>query len=81
MQYVTSVEKIGIKKGKQEGYQKGKQEELQLGEVIVIKRLLIHRFGEVPAWAEERVKKAPVEELEQYAERILDAKKLEEVFD
>ncbi len=52
MQYVTSVERIGIKKGEQIGFDKGKQEGLHLGEVTVIKRLIIRRFGEIPAWAE-----------------------------
>ena len=80
MQYVTSVEKIGFNKGKQEGFQEGKQEGLQLGEKTVIKRQIIRRFGEVPAWVEEHLAKATVEELEQWAECILDASSLEGVF-
>jgi hypothetical protein len=80
MQYVTSVERIGFEKGKQEGFQEGRQEGLQLGEMTVIKRLIIRRFGEAPAWVEERLAKATVEELEQWAERILDASSLEDVF-
>ncbi len=72
MQYVTSVERIGFEKGKQEG--------LQLGEMTVIKRQIIRRFGEIPAWVEECLAKATVHEMEQWAERILDASSLEDVF-
>jgi len=72
MQYVTSVERIGFEKGKQEG--------LQLGEMTVIKRQIIRRFGEIPAWVEECLAKATVHEMEQWAERILDASSLEGVF-
>jgi hypothetical protein len=68
MQYVTSVERIGFNKGK------------QLGEMTVIKRQIIHRFGEVPAWVEARLAKATVEELEQWADRILEAQHLEDIF-
>ena len=41
----------------------------------------MRRFGEIPAWAEERLNKATGKELEQWADRILDASSLEEVFE
>lgn len=56
MRYVTSVERIGIKKGLQQG--------LQQGELRVLRRQLTRRFGELPAWAETRLQKAPPERLE-----------------
>lgn len=69
MQYVTSVERIGFKKGRQEG------------QANLLKRLLIHRFGELPNWVEERLSSATTKELERRGERLMDASSLEEVFD
>jgi hypothetical protein len=72
MRYVTSVERIGIKKGLQQG--------LQQGEVRVLRRQLARRFGELPGWVENLLQEAPVERLELWSERLLDANCLEEVF-
>ena len=72
MQYVTSVERIGIKKGLQQG--------LQQGEVRVLRRLLTRRFGELPAWTESKLQEAVPEQLEDWSERVLDVATLEEVF-
>lgn len=72
MPYVTSVERIGIKKGLQQG--------LQQGEVRVLRRLLTRRFGELPAWAEAKLQEAELAQLEVWGERVLDAGTLEEVF-
>ena len=73
MQYVTSVERIGIRKGLQQG--------LQRGESRLLRRLLIQRFGELPAWAEAKLQEAALEQLEVWSERVLEAGTLEEVFD
>lgn len=72
MQYVTSVERIGIKKGLQQG--------LQQGEARMLRRLLIQRFGELPTWTEVKLREAALEQLEAWSERVLDAGSLEEVF-
>jgi hypothetical protein len=40
----------------------------------------MRRFKHIPAWAEERLSAAGREELETWAERILDAGKIEDVF-
>ena len=68
MQYVTSVERIGIKKG------------LQQGESRVLRRLLTRRFGELLIWAEAKLQEAALEQLEAWSERVLEAGSLEEVF-
>jgi hypothetical protein len=73
MRYVTSVERIGIKKGLQQG--------LQQGEIRVLRRQLTRRFGELPAWAEDRLQEAPPEQLELWGERLLEVGRLEEVFE
>ncbi|MFZ1640568.1 MAG: DUF4351 domain-containing protein [Candidatus Contendobacter sp.] len=76
MRYVTSVERIGIKKGLQQGL----QQELQQGEIQVLHRLLTRRFGELPAWVENRLREAPSDRLELWSEHLLEASRLEEVF-
>jgi hypothetical protein len=70
----------GRQEGRQEGLQKGLQKGLQEGETLVLKKQLHKRFGELPSWVEDKLVKAGVDELESWAEAILDAKTLEEVF-
>jgi hypothetical protein len=72
MRYVTSIERRGIEKGLQQG--------LQQEASLLLKKLLNRRFGELPAWVEERLANASREELEYWVERVLEAQRLEEVF-
>lgn len=72
MPYVTSVERIA----REEGIQEGLQEEA----VRMLRRQLTHRFGELPEEVENRLSAASTEQLEQWAEKLLDADCLEEVF-
>ena len=67
--YASGIERMGIEKGLQQGLQEG----FQQGEVFVLTRLLTRRFGPLPDWATERLIQASREELEQWAERVLDA--------
>jgi len=53
-------------------FDQGRQE----GEV----RLLRKRFGDLPSWAEERLRRASSAMLETWSERILTASTLDEVF-
>jgi len=41
----------------------------------------MQRFGELPDWAETRLQDASPEQLETWAERLLAAGRLEEVFE
>lgn len=72
MPYVTSVERIGIEKGMQKG--------IQQGEMLVIKRLLSHRFGQIPEWADKRLALASSDELKLLTDRIMDAASIDEIF-
>jgi len=80
MPYVTSVERMGIEKGIQQGLQQGRQEGIQQGEVALLRRLLVRRFGSLPSWAAQRLEQASLEELERWADRVLDAPTLADVF-
>ncbi|MFM7254236.1 MAG: DUF4351 domain-containing protein [Betaproteobacteria bacterium] len=88
MPYVTSVERLatkrgmerGLQEGMQQGIQQGMQQGMQQGEVAVLKRLLHKRFGELPEEVELRLHKATLEQLEVWADRVLDARTINEVF-
>ncbi len=64
MRYVTTWERKGIVQG----------------EATVLRRLLRRRFTPLPDWVDERLDKAKREELESWADRVIDAKALEDVF-
>ena len=76
MPYVTSVERLGIEKGIRQGLQQG----LQQGEAALLKRLLTRRFGPLPEWVEPRLTQAGQADLERWADRVLDAPTLADVF-
>ena len=76
MPYITSIERMGIEKGLQQGLQEG----FQQGEVFVLTRLLTRRFGPLPDWATERLAQASREDLEHWAERVLEAQRLDDIF-
>ncbi|MDU9049366.1 MAG: Rpn family recombination-promoting nuclease/putative transposase [Candidatus Electrothrix sp. Rat3] len=61
-------------------FDQGRQEGRQEGEVRLLLRLLRKRFGDLPGWAEERLRRASSAMLENWSERILTASTLDEVF-
>ena len=67
-------------KGKQAGRQEGRQQGRQEGESLLLQRLLVRRFGELPSDILERIAAASTEQLELWGDRVLDAKTLAEVF-
>jgi Domain of unknown function (DUF4351) len=77
MPYVTSVERIGIRKGHREGRLEGEQKEAKQ----LLHRLLNRRFGAaLPEWVEAKLEQADTATLEEWAERVLFAGDLEAVF-
>lgn len=70
----------GMQKGMQQGLQQGEQQGRQQGELVVLSRLLVRRFGPLTAEVEQRLQQAGTDELERWAENILDAPTLEDVF-
>jgi hypothetical protein len=84
MRYVTSVERLaterGMQQGLQQGMQQGMQQGLQKGEVAVLRRQLHKRFGELPEEIELRLNNATLAQLEVWADRVLDARTVEEIF-
>ena len=80
MRYVTSVERLAFQRGIELGIQQGEQRGAQKGEAAVIQRLLTKRFGSLDAVTLTRLQTAQCEQLESWAENLLDAATLDEVF-
>jgi len=80
VQYITSVERIGIAKGIAKGREEGIAKDRVEGESRLLKRLLEHRFGVLPHWVSERLEGAKEDELEAWSEAVLTAPTLEAVF-
>jgi hypothetical protein len=60
--------------------QQGIQQGVPQGEVLLLKRQLQRRFGPLPEWVSEKLAQADQTSLETWADRVLDAGSLEEVF-
>ena len=72
--------KKGLAEGLEKGLEKGREEGRSEGETQLLHRMLVRRFKELPKWAEVRLASASRREMEDWGERLLDAKTLREVF-
>ena len=73
---VQQARQQAIEQGMQQGIERGRIE----GERTVLGRQLLRRFGELPKSASERLVGASMVDLERWADRVLDAKSLDDVF-
>ncbi|MBF0310425.1 MAG: Rpn family recombination-promoting nuclease/putative transposase [Magnetococcales bacterium] len=69
----------GLQKGLQEGLQKGLQEGLQKGEVAFLLKQMERRFGKLPEQVVRQVGEATPATLDHWADRIFDARSLDEL--
>jgi hypothetical protein len=69
----------GLERGLERGMKKGLSEGQLKGELTILRRQLEKKFGPIPAWADERLSKATVPEIEELAVRLLDAATLDEL--
>ncbi len=70
----------GIQQGIRQGMEQGLERGILEGEASVLRRQLKRRFEQLPAWVEERLEGASRQELESWADRVLEARALEDVF-
>ena len=70
----------GIQQGMQAGVQQGVRQGRVEGERAVLERQLRRRFGAVPSDLAERLRQASTDDLETWAETLLDASTLDDVF-
>jgi len=69
----------GRLEGKLEGKLEGRLEGKLEGESAMLERLLIKRFGVLPEAVRSRLRNATLEQIETWAERVLEAKTLDDV--
>ncbi|NOT53196.1 MAG: Rpn family recombination-promoting nuclease/putative transposase [Deltaproteobacteria bacterium] len=64
----------------QEAKEEGVQQGVQQGEKLILQRLLVRRFGELPSSVQQRLQQASPEQVEQWADRFVEASSLEAIF-
>lgn len=72
MAYVSSVERIGIEKGIQQG--------MQQGEALALQKLLTIRFGAIPSDTVGKITTASSDQLDAWLNLVMDAPSLASVF-
>ena len=70
--YVTSIERMAEKRGRQEGRQQSME--------AILRGLIQRKFGAVPDWADARIAAADEALLQQWTLSILDADTVEALF-
>lgn len=84
MRYITTAERIGIKKGivegMQQGIQKGMQQGMLKGERTILLRLLFRKFGNAVNNYQKHIEQANNEQLLNWAELLITANSLDEIF-
>jgi flagellar biosynthesis/type III secretory pathway protein FliH len=70
-----------IAEGELKGELKGLQQGLQQGEMLALQRLLAKRFGVIPMETVSLISQAPLEDIELWFDRAIDAKALPDVFE
>jgi predicted transposase YdaD len=82
--YIAEGKQEGLQEGKQqglqEGLQKGELNGLQKGEMLALQRLLAKRFGVISVETVALISHAPLEDIERWFDRAIDAKQLPDVF-
>ena len=69
-----------IQRARDEGIQQGVQQGRIAGQRAILERLLLRRFGALPPAVLERLDTASADDLDAWAEGVLDAPTLEDVF-
>ena len=70
-----------VEEARREGRQQGRQQGCREGEVLLLRRMLESRFGELPPSIVQRLDEATLDQLEQWAVRLLSATSLEALFE
>ena len=70
----------GIEQGIEQGLERGLEQGIEQGERSLLYRQLTRRFGPLDQITETRLQQATSDDLERWADNILDADTLDEVF-
>ncbi len=80
MTYISSFERKAMEKGVAQGLEQGLEQGVVQGSLSILLKQLSHRFGELDPTVLQKLHEASPEQLERWAENILDAQTLDEVF-
>ena len=90
MQYVSSIERIGFKKGKQQGcsmvaqgqqgMQQGMRQGMRHGESTMLLRQMERKFGQVSEEVKQKIEEADSDTLLEWGEKIISASTIDDVF-
>ncbi len=70
----------GRQAGREEGREEGVEIGLHQGKKELLQKLMVLKFGEIPAWAHARLETARLDELEHWAESILTVGHVDDLF-
>lgn len=76
MTYVNTIERVALRRGRQEGKLEGEQE----GANQMLATLISRKFGQLPDWAQVRLSQADKATLNRWAIQVLDAERIEDIF-
>ena len=79
-QWQREYQEKGLREGLREGLEQGLEQGLRRGQELLLLRQIQRRFGEVGPETRQRIEQATSAELEQWADNVLDARNLEELF-
>ena len=77
---IDPMENATLRRWWEEGVQQGVQQGSELGQSNLLSKLLVKRFGPLPAGLEQKIQSAHTPELERWALRLIDAASIDEVF-
>ena len=77
LQQLSCIDRYLLRKEHASGVEEGHQ----AGNAGLLQSLLQHRFGSLPDWASSRLAQADVDTLGRWAVKVLDAERLEDVFE
>jgi len=80
MTYITTPERVGLRRGRAEGRVEGRIEGRVEGQAELLLRQLARRFGTIPDTTTARIRSATAAQLEIWALNFVDAETLDEVF-
>ena len=80
MTYITSVERVRLKREREEGKIEGKAEGKAEGFASLLSAQITRKFGVLPDWAKVRLLAADDATLQHWAEQILDAQCIDDLF-
>ncbi|MBP9764675.1 MAG: hypothetical protein KBD03_05075 [Gammaproteobacteria bacterium] len=85
MTYVSTAERVGMRKGEEVGIRKGEELGIEKGEVIGESKMLVSqlnaKFQVVPQKYLDKIKNANTDMLMVWARKLLFAPKIEDVFE